>query len=252
MMADVRDMSDRRPKSNEAPAHDIEAALSDEDARDLLVRRYLLGRLPESQIDAFEERFVRDRSLLDELDATEPLVEGFRQTERDGRLRLLMGHGAVRRGFFADRLSWALALGSAAALVAAVLVYVNDRVDVQELRREVADLRAPQVNPQIVDMEITRGTAEENDYAVQLPASPGWIVLAMDTGALEAQPHRARLLDAGDHVVAQSDGLEPDSFGVVYWMVHSGTLSAGRYTAEVGTADGKAEARYILRVSSPN
>jgi len=251
MMTEAEGIPDRRSRCDAAPA-EIEAAIADNDARDLLVRRYLLGRLPDSHVEAFEERFVRDRTLLDELDATEPLVEGFRQIERDGRLRLLVGHDAVRRGFFAGRLSWTLALSAAAALVAAVVVSISDRGELHELQREVADLRAPQVNPRIVDMEITRGATDAADYAVQLPAVPGWIVLAMDTGAMEPQTHRARLLDAGDHVVAQSDGLEADALGVVYWMVHSDTLSAGRYTAEVGTVDGKAEAHYTLQVGGPD
>jgi hypothetical protein len=252
MMTELKDTSGRRSRSDAASAHEIEVALADDDARDLLVRRYLLGRLPESHVEAFEERFVRDRTLLDELDETEPLVEGFRQIQRDGRLRLLVGQGAVRRGFFADRLSWTLVLSAAAALVAAVVVSVGQRGELRELRREVADLRAPQVNPRIVDMEITRGTADETEHAVQLPAAPGWVVLAMDTGATDSQPHRAQLLDAGDRVIAQSSGLDADAYGVVYWMVHSSALSPGLYTAEVGTADGKPEARYTLRISGPD
>ena len=251
-MTEVSEMSGRRARGDAAPVHEIEAALADDDARDLLVRRYLLGRLPESHVEAFEERFVRDRTLLDELDATEPLVEGFRQIERDGRLRLLIGRGAVRRGFFADRLSWTLALSAAAAVIAGVFVSLGDRNEVRALQREVAELRAPQGNPRFVDMEITRGAADESDYGVTLPAAPGWIVLGMDTGAMQPQPHRARLLDAGNRVVAQSDELEADAYGVVHWMVRSDTLSAGRYTAEVGRADGTAEARYSLQVDAPD
>src|SRR5262245_17314308 len=136
MMTEAEGISDRRSRGDAAPAHEIEAAIADNDARDLLVRRYLLGRLPDSHVEAFEERCVRDRTLLDELDATEPLVEGFRQIERDGRLRLLVGHDAVPRGFFAGRLSWTLALSAAAALVASVAVSIGNLGELHELQRE--------------------------------------------------------------------------------------------------------------------
>jgi hypothetical protein len=234
----------------------LDELLSSGSERDLLVRRYLLGYLSEDEAEAFEARFIDDRSLLDELEEAERFIAGFRQIARDGRLRELRrrhGRAGFTAAFRSPRSAWFVA---AAGLLVAVGASVYFYGQLHRLRTELAQLRAPQVNTRIVDLEIMRGapTPGMPERTVLLPAESSWIVLAMDTGSTGSVAHRARLLDSAARVVAESSGLLPDELGIVYWSIPSSTLRQGDYQAELRVADGSAEpeVRYVFRVMAPS
>jgi hypothetical protein len=244
------------PHDEPARGSALEELLSHGSERDLLVRRYLLGYLSEDEAEAFEARFVHDRGLLDELEEAERFIAGLRQVARDGRLadlRRRPARAGVAAVFRSPRSAW---LAAAAGLVVAVGASFYFYGQLHQLRAELAQLRAPQVNTRIVDLEIMRGRLTPGTPArtVVLPAEPSWIVLAMDTGSTGAGEHRARLLDSAERVVAESSGLLPDDLGIVYWSIHSSTLRQGDYHAELRVADGSAEpeVRYAFRVIAPS
>jgi hypothetical protein len=233
----------------------LDPSLADACERDLLVKRYLLGYLSEDETEAFEERFIHDQSLLDELDEAERFIEGVHELASDGRLKLLeeprrhAGEGVARGRAF----SWALPAACAGLAVVAAIVAVYSYGELRGVRRELAQLYAPQVNTQIVDLEVTRGAPAPGEPArsVRLPAAPGWIVLAMDTGSTSTVERHARLLDSAEHIVAESAGLRADDLGIVYWTIHSSMLREGDYVARVGPGRGEStsEVRYLLRVT---
>ena len=240
-------------KPYEAPQRaSLEALLANRSERDLLVKRYLLGYLSEDDVEAFEKRFVHDQALLDELDEAERFIEGFRELDREGRVRGLEQSQRAFRGDRGGSPSWFFRIACAGAVVIAVIVAGFFYGELRGLRRELALVNAPQVNTQIVDLEVTRAASATGEPArsVRLPAQPGWIVLAMDTGSTDAVERRARLLDSSDHIVAESSGLQPDDLGIVYWAIHSSTLRAGDYIAQVGAASASSapEVRYLFRV----
>jgi hypothetical protein len=242
---------DRRDRDPDAVA---DSRLTDNCERDLLVRRYLLGYLSEDEAEAFEERFIHDQSLLDELDEAERFIEGVRGLASDGRLERLEAprrravEGIARGGARA----WGLPAVCAGLAVIAAIFAVYSYGELRGARRELAALYAPQVNTQIVDLEVMRGAPAAGEPArpVRLPAEPGWIVLAMDTGSTSTVERQARLLDSTERIVAESAGLHADGLGVVYWTIHSSMLREGDYVAQVGAAGGSSapEIRYPLRV----
>jgi hypothetical protein len=230
----------------------LDALLADSSERDLLVKRYLLGHLSEDEVEAFEKRFVHDQTLLDELDEAERFIDGFRQLEREGRLQgLAESRGLFLRGGGGSP-SWPFRIACAGAVLVAVIAAAYFYNELHGVRRELALVNAPQVNTQIVDLEVTRGASAANEpiRSVRLPAQPGWIVLAMDTGSTDAVERRARLMDSSDKVVAESTGLRADDLGIVYWSIHSSSLREGDYVAQVGAAvtASTPEVRYPFRV----
>jgi hypothetical protein len=239
---------------NPSSSPSMDELLSNGSERDLLVRRYLLGYLSEDDAEAFEARFVHDRGLLEELEEAERFIAGFRELARDGRLGRLRRRA---RGGFAWALSgpWSVAAASALGLIVAVAISIAMYGQVRSLRREVTQLRAPQVNTQVVDLVITRSAAtSEPARLVHLPVAPGWIVLAMDTGSAANVEHRVRLLDAAERVVAESTGLRPDELGIVYWSIDSSMLRAGDYQAQLSVAadSSEPEVHYVFRVMAPS
>ena len=230
----------------------LEALLADRSERDLLVKRYLLGYLSEDEVEAFEKRFVHDQALLDELDEAERFIQGFRELAREGRAPWL---DSSQPAFLGDRggsPSWFFRIACAGALTIAVIVAGFFYAELRDLRRELTLVNAPQINTQIVDLEVTRAAASAGEPArsVRLPAQPGWIVLAMDTGSADSIERRARLLDSSDHVVAESTGLQPDDLGIVYWSIHSSSLREGNYIAQIAAASASSapEVHYLFRV----
>jgi hypothetical protein len=243
-------MNDESSQEQPAPGQaaavaQIETALANSEERELLVWHYALGRLPAEQVQVFEERFLRDHALLDQIQAAELFVDDYRRLDDRGHLQRLP----------APRSAWRPAYVVAAALasaVAAVAIAIYAYASAQQLRHELAQVYAPQANTQVIDLEVTRGASPgaAQPLALRLPAHPGWIVLAMDAGAAAGATRHARLLKS-NQVVAESDDLQPDDLGVVYWSIHSSWLHEGDYEAEL-SADGAAapSARYALRVSS--
>jgi hypothetical protein len=223
--------------------------LSDTGERDLLVKRYLLGYLSEDEVEAFEKRFVHDQALLDELDEAERFIDGMKGLGREGRLQQLAEPAAFRRIARTGASSWYVRGACAGAVViAAIAVFLY--VQLRDVQAQLAHATAPQVNMQIVDLEVTRAASVSGEPArsVELPAEPGWILLALDTGPAAGE-RRARLLDSGEHVVAESTGLQPDDLGVVYWAIHSSMLREGDYVAQVGVASAsEPDVRYVFRV----
>jgi hypothetical protein len=237
--------------TREELAANIERRLSDEHERERLVRHYVLGRLPHAEAQVFEERFLDDQALLDEINEAERLIDGLRELDRDGTLALVVPErGRSVRGIGPGPLAWALAASLMLGVTGAVLAILAHG-EVRSLRTALETALTAQPNTPIVDLAITR-SAGSAPYELELPVTPQFIVFLMDAGA-NASAYRARLVGSGGEVVAESDGLVPDDLGVVSWSIHTSVLRPGDYEAQVERTDARpgAGVRYALRVVAP-
>jgi hypothetical protein len=221
----------------------IDRQLANPDERELLLWRYALGRLAESQAEAFEERFLDDADLVEQIRTVERFVDGYRDLDDAGSPRALSsprtGMSSTARYF---------AAGAVASTLAAIGLALFYYVEAQQLRQQLARVYAPQSNTRIVDLEVTRGA--EQRVSLRLPDQPGWIVLAMDAGGAAGGAVHLRLVMA-DQVIAEKDDLQPDDMGMVYFSIHSSWLHDGDYEAQLSATQTAAPAvRYALHVSA--
>lgn len=203
-------------------------------ARDLeRMQDYIVGRLPDEERDAFEERLVRDPALARELDQSLQLSAGLSELRQQGYFAR-----ASRPRIFQ---SWLPTLAAAAvAGVAVMLLWTPspDPVLMGSLQPVSASHAAPWVAAHFTFVSV-RGAA---DPVLDLPAS-GLIELRAMPAAHEADVrYRVRLIrqDAtGATSVGELVGLVPGEDGYMHSYADAARLKAGRYVLSVETVGGK-------------
>ncbi len=136
-----------------------------------VIERYLAGQLSGAEEQAFEEAYLEDAGLLDELQAAERLRDGIRKQSRWSPI--------LRSPYYA---------AAASALLAISLVFSG------ELYRENAALRergflANSTKTTSIPLVSLRGSAET--YTV--PPSDDWVVFQLDAGITTYDSYRAVL-----------------------------------------------------------
>lgn len=112
----------------------------------------------------------------------------------------------------------------------------------QELSRELEALRRPQGNTPVVPLGLERsapGTGAEPTVRVQLPSSPGWIVLSLELSDPLYPRYRATLLGPDGRRLWDGADLRPDSQGTLNLLLPTTLLAPGDAAVRVeGIPDG--------------
>lgn len=112
----------------------------------------------------------------------------------------------------------------------------------QELSRELEALRRPQGNTPVVPLGLERsapGTGEAPTVRVQLPPSPGWVVLSLELSDPLYPRYRATLLGPDGRRLWDGADLRPDSQGTLNLLLPTPLLAPGDAAVRVeGIPDG--------------
>jgi len=169
-----------------------------------VIERYLRGALTPDEEQAFEEAYIGDPKLLDEIELVERLQKGIQDLGEAGGIQRPLVQGK-RSGLLFGR-QWAMA---------ASLLFVVSLAVTGGLYRENAALREGQilsagVNTRLLPVLTLRGDPETT---LEAPAEDDWAVLLVDPGFTQHDSYRAvvtRISAQQSAEVWSVGGLEPE------------------------------------------
>jgi hypothetical protein len=106
----------------------------------------------------------------------------------------------------------------------------EERRQRQELTRELETLRQPQVNTPVVPLGMERsgpGASGEPTVRLQLPSSPGWVVLSLEMSDPLYPRYRAALLGPDGRRLWEGTDLRPDAQGTLTLLLPTSLLAPG-------------------------
>jgi hypothetical protein len=185
-----------------------------------VIERYLQGRLTADEETAFEEAYIGDPDLFEELKAADLLRRGLELHDADGSGQQRPSSAARSAG--APRYALAASLVAGIALASSAYLFVENRALQGEA---VASVAAP---GRVVPLLAVRG---DNPNRIEAAVSDGWTVLLLDPG-LRYDRYRATLVRRGGAEAAELlsvDGLTPSYEDQLALVVPSRLLTAGEY-----------------------
>lgn len=192
-----------------------------------VIDRYVRGTMPLAERSEFEEHFLDCPECLEQLELARSLREGMKVCAAEPGARAAT---QLRpRGWF----SWRPAAAGAMAVlllaaIPAVVLYrsLNGALD-RETRQADQLANATLLPPAVYTLSPTRGA--QAPYAIGIPESPRWILLALEVDTSQYHDYRAVLRDGAGQLVWTSGTLKadgPDAIGVAF---PSRILHAGDY-----------------------
>ena len=190
-----------------------------------VIERYLAGTLTADEEQAFEEAYLEDPVLLDELQAAERLREGLKDVAAGGGLE----RSRVPKGWLASP-----QYAAAASVLLAVTVVFST-----VMYRENQALREQTL---LVDSTVTRFETLEtlrggNEKEIPAPDPAELVLLFVDAGPTRYDSYRGELVrldGASTQTIWSAGGLEPTSYGAIgIGVVPGRRLTPGSYEASV-------------------
>ena len=181
-----------------------------------VVERYLQGRLTADEQTAFEEAYLGDAELLQELKTADLLRRGLEA--HDVANRSTHRPSAVARGGGAPRYALAASLVAGIALASSSYLFVENR-----------ELRGANVAPgaRLVPLLTVRGG---DPNRIEAAATNDWTVLLLDPGFTPYDGYRATVVRrTGGAELLSVDGLTPSYEGLLAVVVPSRLLTPGDY-----------------------
>lgn len=177
------------------------------------MERYLHGKLTADEEQAFEEAYLADPGLLDELELTERLGSGFKDLGARGAIGSSGGSGRWVRIFSSPQYAAAASVLLAAALVVSGTLY-RENLGL----RQWEGIAAGSAVTRIVPVFAVRS---DDASLVAAPADDEWTVLEVDPG-VDYDSYRVvvtRLGDQGAEELYRRDGLTPhqDVLAIGMW-----------------------------------
>jgi hypothetical protein len=187
------------------------------------IEQYLQGRLSPSEEQAFEEAYLGDPDLLDQIMLTEKLQQGFKDS---APAPMAVAHSAKAWRFWnTPQYAAAASVLFAASMLMSGLLYQDNR----SLRDAGSSVVAASPATRLVPLIAVRGQA---DFELAAPAAGEWTVLLADPGFGDYDRFEAsvsRQTPAGIEPVWQSAGLKPGYEGLLAIGLPGRLLTAGDY-----------------------
>ena len=204
-----------------------------------VIERYLHGRLTPQEEEAFEEAYLADPALLEEIQLAEKLRDGLRELPQSE-------HGAAP----ARRPRWLELTGSpryglAASLLAGLAVLASASLYLEnQTLKSGAGAPAAAGNVRLLPLVAVRGAGDPNVNAA--PRGEETTVLLLDAGFTDYDRYRAMLVrrnGAAGTELLRVDDLVPSYEGLLALGVPARLLEAGSYEVrlEGGRRDWPAE-----------
>ncbi|MBN1240552.1 MAG: hypothetical protein JXB36_18765 [Gammaproteobacteria bacterium] len=216
-----------------------------------IAERYLQGKLRDEEERAFEEAYLGDPELLDDLILTEKLRHGLR-LDGDSRAGPSRRTGVAGSLFASPRYAAAATVLLALSAALSGTLYVQNR-DLRDAAGQGSGASVTRLLPLVT----VRGDGANE---IGRPAADEWIVFLVDAGFTEYDEYRAtvfRLASDAEERVRQLDGLAPTYDGMLPVGLPGEALSPGEYriVAEGRMSDWPSErgfeqiARTTLRIA---
>jgi hypothetical protein len=191
-----------------------------------VIERYLAGALSADEEQAFEEAYLGDAAILEELQAAERLREGIAELDGAGRVR--RSRPQPGGGWLASpRYAAAATVLLAVSLGFSTLMYRENRA----LREE--GLAMTSAVTRFVPLESVRGTSA---VTIREPEDDEWTVLLLDAGLTEYDSYRATLTrglaEQSEEIWSRAD-LTPQLEGRVSIGIPGSILRPGTYEARL-------------------
>jgi hypothetical protein len=198
-----------------------------------VIERYLRGRLSPAEEEAFEEAYLGDPELLQELEVAQRLRDGLREL-----------HGADQPARRRPRWLELMAtprFGIAASVLAAAALFSSGLLYVQNRGLQSGSSPAPRIgaSTRLLPLVSVRGGGTPN--VIEAPHEDDWTVLLIDAGYSDYDRYRAVLVRRDVNAAAQEllrlDGMTPTYEGFLALGVPGRLLAAGEY--EIRLAGGR-------------
>lgn len=192
-----------------------------------VIERYLSGTLTADEEQAFEEAYLGDPELLDEVQAAERLREGIKELDSAGRLQQLRAPAQWRQWFASPQYAAAASVLLAVSLGFSAMLY-RDNLDLRETGLSLTSERTT-----LVRLEALRGG---NVRAISAPEPDERIVLELDAGIVAYDTYRGALMrldgDRSETIWSRND-LEPGPDKTILIGVSGRALQPGNYEARL-------------------
>jgi hypothetical protein len=149
-----------------------------------VIERYLAGVLTPDEEQAFEEVYLGDPEILDQIEAAQRLRDGIKGLAATGRLERLRSPAPWRRILASPRYAAAASMLLAVSLTFSTVVYRENRT----LRED--GVSATSMIPRLVALESVRGG---NVISIPTPERDELIVLQLDAGLVAYDTYRGVL-----------------------------------------------------------
>lgn len=146
-----------------------------------VIERYLAGALTADEEQAFEEAYLGDPDLLDELQAAERLREGIKELDGAGRLERLRAPARWRQWLASPQYA------AAASVLLAVAVGFSAVLYRENLSLREGDLLLASATTRLVALEAVRGAGA---MEISAPAPDELTVLQVDAGIVAYDTYR--------------------------------------------------------------
>jgi hypothetical protein len=188
-----------------------------------VIERYLSRSLTSEEEQEFEEAYLGDAAIMDELEAAERLRDGIKELDGAGRLERLRPRPQWRRLLASPQYAAAASVLLAVSLGFSTALY-----------RENRDLREGGLSPtstitRFVALDSVRGG---NTATIREPDEDEWTVLLLDAGPTEYDVYRAVLVrqvgERSEEIWSRAD-LAPELDGTILIGVPGRVLRPGNY-----------------------
>jgi hypothetical protein len=201
-----------------------------------IIERYLLGTLSAAEEQAFEEAYLADAELLDELEVAERLREGVRDLHGAGPAAPQQRRSGWLATVASPRFGIAASVVAAAALVSAGALYLQNRV----LQSSGPTPLTAATHTRLLPLVSVRGA--DNANVLVAPPPDEWIVLLLDAGFADYDRYRAMLVRRdrnAEQELLRLDGMTPTYEGLLAVGVPGRMLAVGEYEIrlQAGRAD---------------
>jgi hypothetical protein len=192
-----------------------------------VIERYLSGTLTADEEQAFEEAYLGDQDLLDQVQAAERLRDGIKKLDGAGGLERLHAPARWRQWLASPQYAAAASVLLAVSLGFSAMLYQ----EVSDLRQN--DLAQTSPSTRLVRLEAVRG----NDDAIEIPSSAQdeLTVLQLDSGVVAYDTYRGTLTrragDRSETVWSRADLVASDD--TILITVPGRALPPGDYEARL-------------------
>ena len=184
-----------------------------------IIDRYLMNKLSDEELETFEQLFLEDPELVQEIEFRKRFIKGLRKADLTGLLQSGDDESSsiwqwlpVMRPSFP-----AVAAVSAAILLMVAVLQYSHIARLQNVNEEqvsqIGRLMAPQANTLLVPLGLTRGATTRDEPVVRVHLSPAveQVILALDIEPLSFDNYRLSLdrEGAGQLWSSESDSAPP-------------------------------------------
>lgn len=196
-----------------------------------VVERYLRGSLRPDEEQAFEEAYLGDPELLDEVQRVEGMQSAFKELDARGGLRQREASGGWLNALRSPQYAAAASIALVASLALSTVLYLDNR----SLRSD-GELLVDGGVDKVLPLMQTRGAESVNQL---IASDEGMTVLLPDAGFDEYDSYRvtvSRDTGAASEIVVTDDGITLSVVGgipSVPLLVPNRLLTPGEYRVEV-------------------